>query len=91
MIRDVNLTIKPANPAELNKNILNEEETSKTIIPEGTPEIIVAKKTGISEKSNFKNGKTGKMESLPKYPSINVITINTALYVILSVLFVFIF
>ncbi len=91
IINEVSLIINPARPAELNKSALNEEETKRTIIPEGTPKIMVAKKTGISEKSNFKKGNTGKIESLPKYPSTSVSTINTELYVILSVLFLFIF
>ena len=90
-IKEVSLIIKPAQPAELKRSVLKEDETKRTTAPEGAPQIKVAKKMGISEKSNFKKGKTGKIESLPKYPSINVITINTELYVILRVLFIFIF
>lgn len=86
-IREVSLIKNPAQPAELNIKVLKDEEIKRTIIPEGTPEIKVAKKMGISEKSSFKKGKTGKIESLPKYPSNKVITINTELYVIFSVLF----
>ncbi len=89
--KDVSLTINPANPAELKRSILSDEETKRTIIPDGTPKIVAARNTGISERSNFKKGKTGKIESLPKYPSISVITINTELYVILSVLFLIIY
>ncbi len=88
IIKEVSLIKNPAQPAVLNIRVLKDEEIKRTTMPEGAPEIKVAKKMGISEMSSFKKGKTGKMESLPRYPSIKVITINTELYVILSVLFV---
>lgn len=90
-IKEVSLIANPAQPAELNIKVLNEEETKRTIMPEEIPEIKVAKKMGISEKSNFRKGKTGKIESRPRYPNINVITMNIELYVILSVLFISIY
>lgn len=90
-IKEVILIKNPAQPAELKSNVLKAEETKRTTMPEGIPEIRVAKKIGTSEKSSFKKGKTGKIESRPKYPSNKVVTINIELYVILRVLFIFIY
>jgi hypothetical protein len=50
------------------------------------PEIRAARKTGMSEKLNFKKGKTGKIDNRPKNPSIRDITINMELYTVVRTL-----
>ena len=71
--------INPTYPEELKNVALIKEVTSKVVIPEGIDTISVARYTGVSEKSAFKNGKIGNKVKLPKKASTNDNVENIAL------------
>lgn len=84
---EVDLIINPIHPAELNISVLKSEEIKIISIPDGIPQIRAARKTGMSAKLNFRKEIPGKIDSRPKKPSINDITINIELYTVVRTLF----
>lgn len=82
-INEVDLMISPIHPEELYITARKSAVINQTVMPEEIPETAADKKMGISEKSNCRKGKTGKIEILPINPSTIDSTINTELYVIL--------
>lgn len=69
----------PIYPEELKNIAFINEVTIKVVIPEGIEIIRVARYTGVSEKSAFKNGKIGNKVKLPKKASTNDKVENIAL------------